>query len=295
MGSVCNDHLARTKSSQYHHFGVDWDISRNALENKAVEKRTFRRRLPPLLENDIKVIIRHKIGLIFRNFTNHEVARAFAAACGNYEVCEDVYLLIRLRIGTTIIIASTPREEAANLLVRMTELTLSGKLYEVSGCVTATGALVRAVVHGIQAGTPPEVLMAQLRIHTHDEEPCHLYRPTRQICDICLRLGHRSDVCPTPVLRACRHCGLGNPEGGHNCAPKCALCGEANPNGARKRRDRLKKARRLLIIDQKNGDERNYRRSRSGSAPRETLGEPQPVLIQVPVDVYNEAPAERRN
>ncbi|KAH7970726.1 hypothetical protein HPB49_014684 [Dermacentor silvarum] len=100
----------------------------------------------------------------------------------------------------------------------MTELALGGKLYEANACVAASDAVVRAVVHGIDAGTPPEELMAQLRkggpefvTQYGGEEPCHLYRPTRQICYACLQLGHRSDVCPTPVLRAFRRCGLGNP------------------------------------------------------------------------------------
>ncbi|KAH7978881.1 hypothetical protein HPB49_007226 [Dermacentor silvarum] len=134
----------------------------------------------------------------------------------------------------------------------MIELTLGGKLYEVNACVAAPDGVVRAVVHGIDAGTPPEELMARTRVTSADPEGrCATY--------VCLKLGHRSDVYPTPELRACRQCGLGNPETGHTYGPKCALTGEAHPIGARECRDRSKKARRPLINDQKNGDGKNYR------------------------------------
>ncbi|KAL1424279.1 hypothetical protein MTO96_020330 [Rhipicephalus appendiculatus] len=133
------------------------------------------------------------------------------------------------------------------------------------------------------------------------EEPCHLYRPTRQICYICLKLGHRSDVCPTPELRVCRQCGLCNPETGHTCVPKCVLCSEAHLTGARECKDRLKKARRPPSHNQEKGDGRNTRRSRKdGSDGKDKrrwfssegghLREPQPV----PFDVDNEAAAGRK-
>ncbi|KAH7985632.1 hypothetical protein HPB52_025505 [Rhipicephalus sanguineus] len=81
-----------------------------------------------------------KQGLIVRDFTNHQVARAVAAACGNNEVCRDEDILIRLRNGSNIIIASMPQKEAANRLRRITKLTLVIKSYEVNTYVaTRTG------------------------------------------------------------------------------------------------------------------------------------------------------------
>ncbi|KAL1415233.1 hypothetical protein MTO96_029653 [Rhipicephalus appendiculatus] len=311
------------------------DVSgRNALESKEETKRPFRRKLPPLPKNDIKVIIRPKQGLTVRDFPNHQVARAIAAACGNSETCKDEYLLIRLRNGSNIIIASTPQEEAANFIRRITKLTLDSKSYEVNAYVATPDGVVRGVVHGIDAGTPPEELMAHLRVRTQGvkilqarmlgksktavitfdgkvvprfvnyyggEEPCHLYRPTRQVCYICLKLGHRSDVCPTPELRVCQQCGLCNPETGHTCVPKCVLCSEAHLTGARECKDRLKKARRPPSHNQEKDGGRNTRRSRKdGSDGKDTrrwfsseggyLREPQPV----PFDVDNEAAAGRK-
>ncbi|KAH7939411.1 hypothetical protein HPB52_012229 [Rhipicephalus sanguineus] len=107
-----------------------------------------------------------KQGLIVRDFTNHQVARAVAAACGNNEVCRDEDILIRLRNGSNIIIASMPQKEAANRLRRITKLTLVIKSYEVNTYVATPDGVVRGVVHGIDAGTPSEELMAHLRVRT---------------------------------------------------------------------------------------------------------------------------------
>ncbi|KAL1482267.1 hypothetical protein MTO96_033905 [Rhipicephalus appendiculatus] len=62
---------------------------KNALESKEETKQPFRRKLPPLPKNDINVIIRSKRGLTVQDFTNHQVARAIAAASGNSETCKD--------------------------------------------------------------------------------------------------------------------------------------------------------------------------------------------------------------
>ncbi|KAH7943055.1 hypothetical protein HPB52_004419 [Rhipicephalus sanguineus] len=291
---------------------VTSNVGRNALESKEETKRPFRRKLPPLPKNDIKVMIRPKQGLIVRDFTNHHVARALAAACGNNEVCRDEDLLIRLRNGSNIIIASTPKEEAANLLRRITKLTLDSKSYAVNAYVATPDGVVRGVVHGIDAGTPPDELMAHLRVRTQGvkilqarmlgksktavitfdgkvvprlvnyyggDEPCHLYRPTSQVCYICLKLGHRSDVCPTPELSVCRECGLCNPETGHSCVPKCVLCSEAHLGGARECKDRLKRATRPPSHNQEKDRREEYSarsRSRSTSTTRQQQDERNP-------------------
>ncbi|KAH7938490.1 hypothetical protein HPB49_024615 [Dermacentor silvarum] len=60
------------------------------------------------------------------------------------------------------------------------------------------------------------------------EMPCRDYQPTRQFCPICRTTGHRPDVCPNPTVRACNTSNHPNPEAGHTCVPKCALCGGAH-------------------------------------------------------------------
>ncbi|KAH7946021.1 hypothetical protein HPB49_019037 [Dermacentor silvarum] len=65
------------------------------------------------------------------------------------------------------------------------------------------------------------------------EVACHPYRPTGQVCQLCLQQGHRSDVCPTPTSPVWRNCSLLNPPSKHACSPKCQICGQGHLTGAK--------------------------------------------------------------
>ncbi|KAH7981175.1 hypothetical protein HPB49_022192 [Dermacentor silvarum] len=41
--------------------------------------------------------------------------------------------------------------------------------------------------------------------------------------------GYRTDICPTPESARCKNCGHENPSEGHQCQPKCVLCGGDQP------------------------------------------------------------------
>ncbi|KAH7949503.1 hypothetical protein HPB49_011640 [Dermacentor silvarum] len=73
--------------------------------------------------------------------------------------------------------------------------------------------------------------------------PCRDYQPTRQFCPICRTTGHRPDVCPNPTVRACNTCNHPNPEAGHTCVPKCALCGGAHLTATKDCNNKLKRIR----------------------------------------------------
>ncbi|KAH7953252.1 hypothetical protein HPB49_006462 [Dermacentor silvarum] len=60
---------------------------------------------------------------------------------------------------------------------------------------------------------------------------CYPYKPTVQVCKICLLTGHRTDVCPTPNVNVCAKCGAREPTLGHHCTPKCAICDGEHPTG----------------------------------------------------------------
>ncbi|KAH7969344.1 hypothetical protein HPB52_016834 [Rhipicephalus sanguineus] len=68
---------------------------------------------------------------------------------------------------------------------------------------------------------------------------CH--QPTRQFCPTCRTPGHRPDVCHNPTARACDVCNLPNPEAGHTCVPKCALCGGHHLTAAKECENKLKR------------------------------------------------------
>ncbi|KAH7973732.1 hypothetical protein HPB49_004591 [Dermacentor silvarum] len=58
---------------------------------------------------------------------------------------------------------------------------------------------------------------------------CRPYRPLSQVCSICLKTGHRADICPTPESARCKNCGHENPSEDHQCQPKCVLCEGDHP------------------------------------------------------------------
>lgn len=234
-----------------------------------------RRRLPPLPREDLKIVLRPK-GLAVKDLHTHQVARAVVAATGQGCKAED--FIVRLRNGSNIIIISTNDEEAAQKIRRITELTFGGKSYAMNSHVAAPEGTLRGVIHGVDPGTPAEELKANLRVRTQGvkvlaarmlgrsstavvtfdgprlpkqviyyggEMWCYAYRPTRQVCYACGQQGHRTDVCPSPESKTCRQCGSQNPVEGHECTPKCLLCGGDHAAGTKDCKMRLKTASEL--------------------------------------------------
>ncbi|KAH7953091.1 hypothetical protein HPB49_004519 [Dermacentor silvarum] len=62
--------------------------------------------------------------------------------------------------------------------------------------------------------------------------PVRLYRKTTPACTLCGTVGHRVDVCPNPRDDRCRACGLVTPEEGHECQPRCLVCGDPHLTGS---------------------------------------------------------------
>ncbi|KAH7942752.1 hypothetical protein HPB52_000748 [Rhipicephalus sanguineus] len=238
--------------------------------------RQLRRKLPPLPRSDLKIVLRPKKGLAIKEYSTHQISRAIVAACTPHPQCTGNDFIVRIRPGSNIIIVSTPHEETARVLRRVNTLTLDGKNYEFNAYVAAPEGTLRGVIHGIDPGTPPEELLANLRVRTQGvkvhsarmlgdtntavvtfdgsmipryvlyyggEVACHPYKATRQVCKVCLQQGHRSDVCPNPTAPVCRSCGLLNPPTDHPCAPQCQICGEGHLTGAKECRQRLKTIR----------------------------------------------------
>ncbi|XP_070386203.1 uncharacterized protein [Dermacentor albipictus] len=235
-----------------------------------------RQRLPPHPKGDAKIIIRPKNGLPIKELKAIEIVQAIIEACNNKFKDED--FIVRLRTGSNIIIASTSNEEVARMMLGITNLRVRGQAYEVNRYVAMPEDVKRAVIRGVPAGTPTEMLKAKIRVRTQGvvvlasrmlgksetavitfdasiipkyvifagaKFRCYLYRPTRQVCYICCQQGHRSDVCPTPNAKACRQCGMQNPPENHQWQTKCLICGGDHATGSRDCKDRLKKAREL--------------------------------------------------
>ncbi|XP_070388661.1 uncharacterized protein [Dermacentor albipictus] len=89
---------------------------------------------------------------------------------------------------------------------------------------------------------------------------CYLYRKQFDVCFTCGRVGHRSDVCPTPDFVQCRGCVTRNPGDEHVCAPKRKFCEGDHPTG-----DKFCKQRfQIPYVVRLHRRERNRTRSSTG-------------------------------
>lgn len=232
-----------------------------------------KKKLPPLPKTDYKVIIRPKKGMEVKKFMPAQFSKAIVAACNNPTSCDYSKFIVRPRTGSNIIIVSTPHEETADVIRRITSLFLEGKTYAVNVYLAAPEDVIRGVIHGVDPNSPSEELLANIRLRTQGveivqarmlgrsrtavltfmgpilpryviyyggETACYPYRPTQQICQVCLKPGHRADVCPNPNVNVCRNCGLQEPEENHTCEPKCVACQGNHPTGDRVCKHRLR-------------------------------------------------------
>ncbi|KAH7959771.1 hypothetical protein HPB49_013712 [Dermacentor silvarum] len=209
--------------------------------------------------SDYKIVFRPRDGLDFSKWQSHRVARAVRQAA-HITATESDALTLRIRNEQNLAVASTPKEELAERIRRITTLQLGGKEYQVYAYVAAPDMSCKGVATGIDSETHPDELMANLRspqapilfarmlgkstaaLITFDglEVPrtiyyyggellCRPYRPLSQVCSICLKTGHRADICPTPESARRKNCGHENPSEDHQCQPKCVLCEGDHP------------------------------------------------------------------
>ncbi|KAH6923651.1 hypothetical protein HPB50_004391 [Hyalomma asiaticum] len=205
---------------------------------------------PPLPKNDMKIILRPRPGLVVKELKTYNVARTIERASGDAETCKSDKFLLRLRNGSNIIIASNAYEEVAEKILKIKALEFMARRY------------LKGVVHGLERDTPADELLSHLRVRTqgvtivqarmlgksqtavitfdgpivprfvyyYGGEMLRVpYQPTRQYCKQCKSQGHRTDVCPAPMIKACSKCRLRAPPEDHICEAECALCGGPAP------------------------------------------------------------------
>ncbi|XP_070387691.1 uncharacterized protein [Dermacentor albipictus] len=221
-------------------------------------------RMPAMPLEETKIVVRPRGGLDIVKTGTTTVAAAILAAAKitSQESAADT---ICPNTPQNIMVVSTPNENNAARYAIIQEISIQGKLYEVSAYRTAPHDTVKGVIRGIPIDASAEELdrnivddrnplsAAAKRIGSTTTVivvfqvpkvpnfvrygvtliPCRIYKKQIDVCQQCGRVGHRKDVCPTPTIKACLACGLENPTEDHRCTPKWKLCGDEHPTGDR--------------------------------------------------------------
>ncbi|KAL1467102.1 hypothetical protein MTO96_042383 [Rhipicephalus appendiculatus] len=193
--------------------------------------------MPPLPREETKVVVRPRGGLCISKVGPSVVAEAIwgAAGLGLDERNADTMCPNPLQ---NIMVVSTPSQENVRRYVNVEAITVAGQDHEVSAYVAAPHATCKGVIRGIPLSDGPEAIDRKIvnarnplalgakRIKSTGviivvfdgyKVPnyvsyggtlikCTLYRKQVDVCYACGRLGHRSDVCPTPDASVCRAC-----------------------------------------------------------------------------------------
>ncbi|XP_070395913.1 uncharacterized protein [Dermacentor albipictus] len=239
-----------------------------------MKKKPRVNRLPPLPKEDFKIIVRPHQGLPIKDLTAPQISEAVIMA--TQRKVRGEHFLLRLKPGSNIFIISTPKQEVADIVRKITTLVINGKQHAVNAYVTAGEDTKKGVVHGFAPHTSPETLQANLRIRTQGVEilrarmlgetktavitfygpmiprfvyymggeiPCYPFKNTVQFCNACMQTGHRTDVCPQPHTSVCSKCGTKEPQPEHECKPTCSTCGEEHLAGSKDCKKRYKQPR----------------------------------------------------
>ncbi|KAM7296683.1 uncharacterized protein ISCGN_021840 [Ixodes scapularis] len=241
------------------------------VARKVIEKVERIGRMPRVgLEGENKVVVRPRCGLDLRKTSIVVVADAIRAAAGISE--EEASLDTQCpNVQQNVVVISTGSDARAVKYAAVTCICVAGRSYEVRAYVTAPFDTVKGVIRGVPVHHTTEEIERLLIVPRNptvraaerigssatvvvifggDVVPhqvfyggsvlrCSLYRKHYEVCKTCGRVGHRTDVFPTPGVRRCLGCG-GTPDPGHACSPRCGLFGGPHVTGDKVRKNRFR-------------------------------------------------------
>ncbi|KAH7949173.1 hypothetical protein HPB49_005728 [Dermacentor silvarum] len=234
--------------------GSGYDSSSQHLgppKKPPLKKKSRANRLPPLPKEDFKIIVRpHQVRPI-KKLTAPQISEAVIMV--TQRKVRGQQFLLRLKPGSNIFIISTPQQEVADIVGKITTLVINSKQHAVKAYVTGGDDTKKGVVQGLSPHTSPETLQANLPASERKEwryyeraweekcPSCYPFKNTVQFGKACLQTGHRTDVCPQPHTSVCNRCGTKEPEPEHECKPTCTTCGEEHLAGSKDCKKRFKK------------------------------------------------------
>ncbi|KAG0444368.1 hypothetical protein HPB47_013870 [Ixodes persulcatus] len=149
---------------------------------------------------------------------------------------------------------SPQRIEIQRSVMRTAKLTIreaERDIFRVNPTQNTLMNTTKGVIHGIAerktdqdihdnlVGTRNPTILQAIRMGPMEVQ-CHLYRKKIEVCGLCGKVGHRTDVRPQPEERRCKDCGILKPPDEHACTPACGICGKAHPTVDRQCKQRLK-------------------------------------------------------
>ncbi|KAM7303157.1 uncharacterized protein ISCGN_011764 [Ixodes scapularis] len=238
------------------------------------EQKPKRRRFGPMPGDEIKITVRPEKGLKLGDTREGSVGKALIKAIRRNHALRDEEITTRILKGTNAIIVSTKREDIAKAVTEIEELEIEGKKHSFKAKVIMEDT-VKGVVYRVSKEFTDEELGENFSVRgkyadieiiearrirdtevvvltfSGDRLPnqvclygqmAHVweYRPVKQVCFVCMKPGHRSDVCPTPDAKGCRNCGRTHAEGEENCRARCAFCEGEHPTGDKECKKRYK-------------------------------------------------------
>ncbi|KAH7966212.1 hypothetical protein HPB49_014498 [Dermacentor silvarum] len=249
-------------SSAAHPDGQDALPSRNRYKD-AKRKILRGSKMPPLPKDEMKIVVRPRGGLSITNPGPTVVAEAIWAATG-ISTTEREWDTMCPNPMQNVMVISTSSHEHAVCYTAVENITVAGQQQEVNAYVAAPHATCKGVIRRIAIEDGPEVIDRKI---VNRRNPLALgakrikdtgtvvvlfegykvlklrciwgHSDQMDVCYTCGRLGHRSDVCPSPEEVACRGCGVTNSDEQHSCDPKCKLCVEAHLTAAKECKKRF--------------------------------------------------------
>ncbi|KAG0444463.1 hypothetical protein HPB47_013765 [Ixodes persulcatus] len=220
----------------------------------------------PLPKNDYKIIMKPREGLNFAKWSNIAIARSLSQASELPIEAMRGRVIFRVQHDQNTVIISTADIELATRLCDIDQIRLGNAVHTYS---VAPQDSAKGVIHDLEPEITQEILLKELWSRTHEiiyarhmgktdkaiitfkgttipravylyggEYCCKPYRPTKQVYRICLKQGHRADVCPTPDIHICVTCGLPEPTEAHQCTPKCGICQGEHVTGSTECKER---------------------------------------------------------